>query len=469
MNGRKYILVAVEGPDAGKRWELDPAQSVTVGRGDWLDIQIEHDDSVSREHFRLGFLDRCWLVTNLSRNGTSVNGEFVSEVPIQIGDRLEIGNDTVLSLTEAATVDDSQAAAASQTSAHVLDEEGETDDEEAGTAETGVSGAAFSKTAEIAPEGVPAVTMHKLCALWVVQGAAAGHSVPLTRDLPTTVGRDALCTLTITDDEAVSRRHCEIVGSEEGYELRNASQNGTLVNGNLVDAAPLHDGDEIRIGNHTILRVSLAEPITPSASTAESKRTTLRVEHENGVIQWTVPLNGTTAAAVVRSIEAQSPGYLMLDFTRAGLDRGARFPQAGVLLPELMDEHLPELTPVIIPMTEAAEEVEELTGQSWGRDALLMIFTQRPFEELVAALQGLAHYDPIHDCTGSENSVFGFWYPAILYQLLSVGQPHVTARVLSDVQAIAIEGMSPDEICVFTTRDFDNTLASAFTAASETA
>ncbi|MDT5095204.1 MAG: transport system ATP-binding/permease protein [Mycobacterium sp.] len=74
-----------------------------------------------------------------------------------------------------------------------------------------------------------------------------------TRSTPppgaTTLGRAPDNTIVIPDVLA-SHYHAVLVPTEQGVEIRDAgSMNGTFVNGGRVDAAVLHDGDVVTIGN----------------------------------------------------------------------------------------------------------------------------------------------------------------------------------------------------------------------------
>jgi FHA domain/zinc-ribbon domain len=56
------------------------------------------------------------------------------------------------------------------------------------------------------------------------------------------------------DDVTVSRRHAEIVREGNGYVVRDAgSLNGTYLNRQRVDTAPLSDGDELQIGTFKLV------------------------------------------------------------------------------------------------------------------------------------------------------------------------------------------------------------------------
>ncbi len=56
------------------------------------------------------------------------------------------------------------------------------------------------------------------------------------------------------DDVTVSRRHAEIHRGQAGYEVRDVgSLNGTYLNRERVEAAPLHNGDELQIGKFKLV------------------------------------------------------------------------------------------------------------------------------------------------------------------------------------------------------------------------
>ena len=56
------------------------------------------------------------------------------------------------------------------------------------------------------------------------------------------------------DDVTVSRKHALFVRSAQGYVVRDAgSLNGTYVNRERIDEAPLHTGDEVQIGKFRLV------------------------------------------------------------------------------------------------------------------------------------------------------------------------------------------------------------------------
>jgi pSer/pThr/pTyr-binding forkhead associated (FHA) protein len=63
------------------------------------------------------------------------------------------------------------------------------------------------------------------------------------------IGRDAACDVVVPTAE-VSRRHAQVVPSQDGYVLKDTSTNGVFVNGERVAASQvLGRGDIVRVGN----------------------------------------------------------------------------------------------------------------------------------------------------------------------------------------------------------------------------
>ena len=63
------------------------------------------------------------------------------------------------------------------------------------------------------------------------------------------LGRDAECSLCLTD-ASVSRRHARVSGDDAGFAVEElGSRNGTFVNGAKLDRAPLQPGDLLELGS----------------------------------------------------------------------------------------------------------------------------------------------------------------------------------------------------------------------------
>jgi len=82
--------------------------------------------------------------------------------------------------------------------------------------------------------------------------------VPVLPGRALVIGRSRSCDLRLPSGDA-SRRHAEIVGTVEGYVLRDLdSTNGSFVNGEMVREHLLKAGDRIQISGHTITFCEMA-------------------------------------------------------------------------------------------------------------------------------------------------------------------------------------------------------------------
>ena len=88
--------------------------------------------------------------------------------------------------------------------------------------------------------------------LVVRHGSQAGERFVLSASV-TQLGRHPDSDISL-DDITVSRRHAEIVLTEDGYRVRDAgSLNGTYVNGDRVESCALAHGDEIQVGKFRLI------------------------------------------------------------------------------------------------------------------------------------------------------------------------------------------------------------------------
>ena len=86
-------------------------------------------------------------------------------------------------------------------------------------------------------------------------GGRTGESVALRRER-TSIGRSPDCDVFL-DDVTVSRRHAAVVTDGAGARIEDqGSLNGTYVNRQRIETAPLGDGDEIQIGKYRLIFLS---------------------------------------------------------------------------------------------------------------------------------------------------------------------------------------------------------------------
>src|SRR5262249_35069647 len=90
-------LVVVEGPDAGREFEL-PMRGGAVGRGDGSLVQLS-DPTVSRQHGMIELRDGalCWIEDS-GRARTLINGAPVTVRALEAGDEIVLGSTKLIYL-----------------------------------------------------------------------------------------------------------------------------------------------------------------------------------------------------------------------------------------------------------------------------------------------------------------------------------------------------------------------------------
>ncbi|MEA2609285.1 MAG: hypothetical protein QOJ75_1528, partial [Chloroflexota bacterium] len=88
--------VRVTDPDGRTRYLTIGADGLTIGRSDDNDL-VARDSRVSRHHGRVAGRRGTLVYLDLgSTNGSTVNGDPVTEVVLGVGDRLEVGGTTIV-------------------------------------------------------------------------------------------------------------------------------------------------------------------------------------------------------------------------------------------------------------------------------------------------------------------------------------------------------------------------------------
>lgn len=94
---RAYLIV-LAGTDVGKMFKLDEGETV-IGRSHRADIRID-DDSISRMHVKLSLDGTSVCIEDLnSSNGTLVNGAKIDTEQLRDGDKIRLGETTILKFT----------------------------------------------------------------------------------------------------------------------------------------------------------------------------------------------------------------------------------------------------------------------------------------------------------------------------------------------------------------------------------
>ena len=264
---------------------------VVVGRDIRADVRIPHP-LVSRHHLVLRFDQGRWVaIDNRSLNGVFVNGHRVSAVEIEDGMRINLAGHDGPTLTFEVGRHQGHAGTPPTTSIPVTGDPNQYWTSHAPQTSPRQGAAARQPTYLSSPGSYPAVpSIHNGDTGRPGRPGAASQSnseqalEPATSIMPVAAPRsrvDNLATSMLkvlrpggsaeappgsikigraTDNDIVipdvlaSRHHATLVPLPGGTEIRDAgSINGTFVNGHRVEAAVLHDGDVVTIGNVDLL------------------------------------------------------------------------------------------------------------------------------------------------------------------------------------------------------------------------
>jgi serine/threonine protein kinase len=102
-NSLMFKLIVTAGPDKGQSFALAPGSTLQVGRSQAASARLT-DPTVSRVHSEIEAAGGKVVLHNISANGSSVNGESVSERVLLHGDVIRVGNSELRFVGEAAEV-----------------------------------------------------------------------------------------------------------------------------------------------------------------------------------------------------------------------------------------------------------------------------------------------------------------------------------------------------------------------------
>ncbi len=254
--------------------------SLSVGRAEGVDIRIDDDRTVSRNHARIEIRsdDSVWLVDNDSANGTFLEDEKVTgAVPLPGDANIKFGatafrfeaikppepvplparpssDETAIGTTAGSGGTQPMRAVGSSFDSSATMEAVSSDDQT-------LQGDAF-EIGELPQPGAPVIAegggaSSDQYRLIVNFGADAGSAFPLNKDA-IVIGRtspEADYDIQL-NDRAVSRPHAKILRTVDGFSIQDLeSANGTWLNytDEVTNLRPLTDGDIIKAGKTTLV------------------------------------------------------------------------------------------------------------------------------------------------------------------------------------------------------------------------
>jgi predicted component of type VI protein secretion system len=431
------LQVAIEiksGPSTGQSVTVPPGQPFLIGRLTECDMAIQDDAAISRQHCQIDVTPQHTRLRNISSNGTRVNGQETETCDIHDGDELTMGDSTVLLI-------------------HIQAGDLPQSDDRTDPVVADATAPPSEDPAPPQQSSAPSIT-DAPGSLQVIHGPAAGKTLPLATGQPLTIGSQTDCDLVIEGDRSISREHCRIELVPPDCLLHDLSTHGTLINHRRIqDVTGLSDGDEIEIGDNTVIRVALNSAGSTSTATSQGSPV-VQSDCQAGLTKMNSgPGNQAGIWTMAQRLSGLSPLHAVVDFRRGEAD----LPE-GIDTPDyLLDWHPPETiaqhSPVLLS-PESRDQMQSALDAVTGNDAAMLIFSKLPTNDLHQQLRSLSTLNPSTGKQSRPSSLFAFWWPSLLNQMLQHSPPDMVDQIMAGIDAVLVETADEGEWCLFGTEDF---------------
>ena len=305
-------------------------------------------------------------------------------------------------------------------------------------------------------------------ATFKLQSKSGEHSVDIAPGQTVVVGRAVTTDLPIYDP-TVSRRHAELVHTNDGVTVRDlGSSNGTFVNGNRVTETSLSDGDAVTFGKVAFKLTELVEADPPPHAEAFASPQTapeatiirqLPVSDSDSLEQHVARLSGEVDRVSSEQTET-SKLYLLLDISK----ELAKQQDVDRLLEKIVDITFQVMNVDRVSILMVEEKTSELVprtsrnrlGDQSGSKHVPRSIAQRCVDERLAILTDNAAADERFKgqsivmqsvrsamsapLMGSEGSVLGLIYVDNMTATNSFGDEDLEFLIaFSGIAAVAIE------------------------------
>jgi hypothetical protein len=271
--------------------------------------------------------------------------------------------------------------------------------------------------------------------LLVTAGPGIGRSGQAGPGKPLYVGRGVVAHLRVPEDPSLLNVHFEIECSDSVCRLRDMSgPAGTKVNGELVRAAELKEGDVITAGKSTF-EVRPPAAVPPPATGAAP--TVIRP----------APATVHSGPRPVIDVLRREPDrlFVLLDALRdsaihSALANGGEKHQALYENPQ--GEQSAFVAPHLVELTPAGPFTESLLAAGWGKSWGIFLTCKEPFDALLEHLR---------DCltvrlVGGKPVYFRFYDPRVLRGFLPSCTADEGAAFFGPVSAFLIESEQPSAL-----------------------
>jgi pSer/pThr/pTyr-binding forkhead associated (FHA) protein len=292
--------------------------------------------------------------------------------------------------------------------------------------------------------------------------SVASRSVPIEAGSEVRVGRIAPAEV-ILHDQTVSRQHFAIGFDGRTCRIRDlGSTHGTLVNGEPVSGALLHDGDLIQAGMVT-LRVRFAEEESAISSIPLLAEPPGRAEPPAGSAgtMETPALKPTLHDRVIQELRSQEePLYAILDAARDPVILARLVLECKEEYQSLYEGEegvkLAAFAPYLVALPRGSALLETLVRDGWGKSWGVYLTCDRPFKDV---RKHLRHFLMVELDQKNKKFLFRFYDPRVLRVFLPTCTPDELAEFFGPISSYVLEGA--DDTIILEHRNSPSGLESA--------
>jgi hypothetical protein len=274
------------------------------------------------------------------------------------------------------------------------------------------------------------------------------------------VGRTWSADCVIPDDYVSGLHFCVRCGESTCVVEDLQSRNGTFLNGQRIQLAELHDGDELRAGNTTILvgidgsaaeaklqHIADVPPAPPRCTAATRVQGTRRTKVFHAVEQATCPSGltvhrGATQMPSTWELLRQLAETWSLHLIIAPGWFG-KLSSASALSPAILYDWIPasvaeRLSPVLASPPELETGIA-IAAQAWGHDCAIHVFSHLDTKGLLAHLRRAGRGQSHPRAIPQDRHMFHTCQPSRLSRTLKESSPEFAKFVFTGLDALVCE------------------------------
>lgn len=272
--------------------------------------------------------------------------------------------------------------------------------------------------------------------LEIRDGPSAGRKITLEPGTSARIGRTARADFALPEDSHLSGVHFVVQCDEKGCVLRDlGSSNGTLVNGQRVNAASLNHGDTVVAGN-TIFFVCVVDekiekspaPVAPAPKEMTAQERLLCLLREEFQ-----PLYALLDAA-------SEPSVLKVLFESKG--------EYASLFEGVAGAQLAHFAPYLVRLPKESRLLETLVQKGWGKSWGVFLTSAQPLQDL---RNHFRQFLMVKIPDGAQ-AYFRFYDPRVLRVYLPTCLPEEIERFFGPVKYYLAEEEEPEVLLRFSNK-----------------